>query len=439
MTRSASTHRPGIFISHCCKDKSPLDRDARSVRIRAARRIRDSIVKRLSHHFDVWLDRDRLEPGVEWHPELFRQLGYCDAAVILISQDTLASPWVRTEATILSGRYWRSQEPHRGPRIVPVLLEDINDARLAEFGFEPFRLLDFQAIGPCDSDEEYATSVAAAFADLTLAPADHAMRYWIKTLVHHLESAPLVGLEAAAEVLQIHPSDFADEQRIVRLAHTLLHTELDVAHNALLCVVDDLSMEAWERIVQLVTPVWVDLRAAHALLEASIRPERPAVLVIEGTEDQVVGEHYVARATCCSPRHRPISNVAALGEAAVDQALESYDNVIRRELHLDSLTDSRSIGERLRRAGRVPYVLVRRDGLTDSDFAELLQRLTSRYPDLLFILLPGRDAPAAQMNGSVSFQLVEPELSPERLESAMWNVRMLQTTKTPHRQEVNSS
>lgn len=105
-----------IFISHSCKDfEQPADNQdpeklARWRRLEFARVVRDKIVAGLrgappnGPGYKVLLDRDRLEPGDNWQAKLHGWLGTCDGAVLLLSEDSICSDWVRKEATILTWR-----------------------------------------------------------------------------------------------------------------------------------------------------------------------------------------------------------------------------------------------------------------------------------------------------------------------------------------------
>jgi hypothetical protein len=41
----------------------------------------------------VWFDRQRLEPGDEWELGIITALHACEAAVLLLTPEALASPW----------------------------------------------------------------------------------------------------------------------------------------------------------------------------------------------------------------------------------------------------------------------------------------------------------------------------------------------------------
>ena len=100
-----------IFISHSCKDLQPKDGDdPKSKRLTFAGLVRGKIVDSLGDPtpaglgYKVLLDKARLEPADNWRAKLHGWLGSCHGAVILLSEDSIASEWVRKEATILTWR-----------------------------------------------------------------------------------------------------------------------------------------------------------------------------------------------------------------------------------------------------------------------------------------------------------------------------------------------
>jgi TIR domain len=99
----------------------------RRARLTYAHRVRTLVKDRLeAAGFEVLLDVARLEPGDEWRAKLHFWLETCDAAVILLNPESMASPWVRKEADILMHRWTVSRsfesEGNRRLRIVPVFL-----------------------------------------------------------------------------------------------------------------------------------------------------------------------------------------------------------------------------------------------------------------------------------------------------------------------------
>ncbi|MGI3198701.1 toll/interleukin-1 receptor domain-containing protein [Streptomyces sp. GLT-R25] len=65
------------------------------------------IVPRLTERgYDVFTDVDKLRTGDCWHEVLYEEMYLCDAAIVLLGPETIAtSQWVRREADVLMGRH----------------------------------------------------------------------------------------------------------------------------------------------------------------------------------------------------------------------------------------------------------------------------------------------------------------------------------------------
>jgi hypothetical protein len=414
--------KPLIFISHSCKDFEPAldvsdpEAAARQSRLDLARDVRTAIVERLrAEEFEPWLDVERLDPGAEWRAELYLRIGCCDGAVILLNQETLASPWARYEASILANRYWLSREPFKGPRIVCVMVgEEIHSDQLRRCGWGPISLRELQYVRPQCTPEEYAEEVVRAFKDLRQMTSDQAMNLWVKDVKDCLRDVSEERLREAATQLKIRPEDFVDDRRVDRLAYTLLNADQATALAVMDSVAPPIDPFHWGWLVDLVSPIWVRPEAAHALLEAATRHD-PPVVAIERTDEQMVGLHYVRRATCCSSRYFPIKAPVPMGEWPVDKVVAAYDEQIVIEVG----RHWQQARERLSAAGRTYYVLLCRDGLPDEQLRDVVRQLTAKYPGLLLILMPGPEAPADCEHPVVR---IEPALEPVEVEEAKWYV-----------------
>lgn len=125
-----------VFISHSAKDAIADD-------------VLNKLYENLSQNFEVLLDRERLEPGVEWRLELFSWLERCHGAVILLSEDALESSWVLQESTILN---WR-RHYEKDFTLIPVLLPSVNQGRLETGWFSAIDLTRIQMVSGNNGDE----------------------------------------------------------------------------------------------------------------------------------------------------------------------------------------------------------------------------------------------------------------------------------------------
>jgi hypothetical protein len=84
-----------IFISHSSRDDD------------AARALRERLSQVLAHEpyqHTILLDETGIQAGNLWRPKLYRWLAECGGAVLMLTEQALASEWVKKEAAIL---LWR--------------------------------------------------------------------------------------------------------------------------------------------------------------------------------------------------------------------------------------------------------------------------------------------------------------------------------------------
>ena len=113
------SRRARVFISHSAQADDFADD------------LRRRLAKRLADDYDVLLDEDAIDPGDAWRTKLYRWLGTCDAAIILLNQGVIDNPdWVRFETHVVS---WR-REFDDDVVVIPVLLPGVTTAHLQEIG-----------------------------------------------------------------------------------------------------------------------------------------------------------------------------------------------------------------------------------------------------------------------------------------------------------------
>lgn len=95
--------KPRLFFSHSTRDGS------------AERKILTDLAKSLEKKYAILLDREALVPGEDWRPTINFWIRACDAAVILVTPESIESEYCQYEWAILS--YRRKQQ---GFLIIPV-------------------------------------------------------------------------------------------------------------------------------------------------------------------------------------------------------------------------------------------------------------------------------------------------------------------------------
>src|SRR4051812_36054495 len=92
---------PRVFISY-----SSVDRDV-------AHTFRD-LIEALG--YEVWMDTESIVPFREWRPSLVSGLEGADWLLVLISRNSVTSPWVKQETR------WAIE--HLPSRVIPIVLDD---------------------------------------------------------------------------------------------------------------------------------------------------------------------------------------------------------------------------------------------------------------------------------------------------------------------------
>ena len=116
-----------IFVSHSSKDRQLTDDVCALLRPSHAPE---------RWGYDVRVDQRELEHGKPWPKQLHVWMAGCHAALLLLTRNAVASPWVLKEATILSWRLSLDPSFH----LFTVLGPGVDDALLRENRYEPLHL-----------------------------------------------------------------------------------------------------------------------------------------------------------------------------------------------------------------------------------------------------------------------------------------------------------
>ncbi len=98
---TSRTHHKRVFISYSRADSATIDRLEAEL---------------ISYGFKTWVDRQHLEGGDKWAEKIEQAIQECDAVVVGLSPDAVASPWVTNEL-------FYAQQLEK--TIIPVLLHPV--------------------------------------------------------------------------------------------------------------------------------------------------------------------------------------------------------------------------------------------------------------------------------------------------------------------------
>ena len=281
-----------MFISHSANDDD------------GASAVLDLIRTGLSDkNYEVVVDRDVLKAGQEWSAVLYRELGQCDAAIVLLTPKALNSSWVRREVNILLWRRALGAPLH----IVAALMSGTTPEAVSEAGFTELEPLQ-AAKGSSASAIEIAEEVLSRFVDLPDAGADASpMCEWLKRIAAYLKQVrEPEALGRAANALGVDEESIAEvylPDGAVFLAHQFLsHDGLGDASRrdtarAIAAMVGRVDSSTLRELASDVIPTWVDGSAARNLLPA---PKKRSTVMLLNSFSADTAEHYICRAICCA-------------------------------------------------------------------------------------------------------------------------------------------
>jgi hypothetical protein len=367
--------KPRIFISYSSQET-------------AATAVRDALAAALeaSGSYTVLLDVITLEPGDRWRCRINLWLGACDAAVVLLSETALASPYVIYENSVLA---YRREVHDPDLLILPVLLGEVTLEALAKSGLGPAQLEEHQFVRgtPAAIVARIMERLGRArFGDQT--PSEKRARK-IADLLGKITDEEVLR-EAAVQLALDLPWMSAGGDLRMRLAIQLMSVGMEAATKPLLHLrpqVAELERTGWvQKMIELVASSWVDLRcvgripsiakgktAVRAFSVNACQWDAARMYVVCASADDPEGTWYVA--SCTGIVGEDDSELAGEIRRALVQKLSSTDEDLVSDL------------EALNTSEQPVIVGLDRAGVTD----EVLTRLRDReeFRHVCFFLLTG--------------------------------------------------
>ena len=397
-----------VFISHSAKEPAASAAlDELSTRLKAA-----------GH--TVLLDRDRLQPNMEWRQEIHTWMALCHATVVLFSPSALTSDWVKKEATITSWR--RSLDP--AFIFIPVLVPPVQRAHLETGDFGPLKLNEIQ-FGRSDDIGGIVDRITELIGPTATTPMDG----WITRLRSVLEqvrtkdAATFEKAAAAAGVdvpwdSALPPSD--------KLARRLIDADREAILAVIEIVADAVDDEqALAKMVEALVPAWVNLAAVVDVPQIAGRPTPPRTIVINGTASWV-GETYIKRAGFGTRRWEIVQANNVGGEDAdqqVDRIVDEILESVRGPLRLGSEAPLQAVLDQVSRLSTdFRFFAVIPFGLTLS--ADQVAALQERLQPFTLVLLTGLDPELAMVKDSNAVVLSPMLAAQDEADADLWIARL---------------
>jgi hypothetical protein len=387
-----------IFISHSSRD----DDAARALRERLSQ-----VLARKPYKHTILLDETGIRAGNLWRPKLYRWLAECGGAVLMLTEQALASDWIKKEAAIL---LWRQALGSRVV-VVPLLIGVTKDQ--VETAFPAIEVFErqYQEITDGADAGPVLKKVAAAFGQA--ADAEDRLGFWARALtsaVSYLDDISRAELARALEGLKGAWSDTPDGVPLI--VHALLHApsmwDVQTAVQPVLP-----SFQNPRKLVELVSPVAIPAEAAAGIMTACGRPLGDRVLVLTCTSP-LTAIRYIRRASCVDTFYRATDPPGTADEGGADTLFDDILETIARNLGAGGTDQAGRLAfvklamSKEDERGRIIQVLRSRsgpedDGLTRRVLLPLVARLRRELPHLVILVLawpPGQDDPALEIPGA---------------------------------------
>jgi hypothetical protein len=377
-----------------------------SVQLSLARRLHERLSATGCH---PRLDDLDISTSERWHQTLASWLSTCQVAVVLLSPDAIASPWVRYELSVLSHR----EHTERNMHLVLVYLGLSRDEVVTRPDFAPFRLAEIQSqhvYGPDLDDHELDGLVASidALAEVDVAPVERLVarvRHELRRAAPDRVSQAWVDLDATADDPWLGEID--DERRGFARAYCsipldrtyrglqTLAQDPDLTHDQLIDLVDYNVMTAF------------DSKAVERLRQAAVGEVRRA-LVTASTRaelvDVAVQTLYELHDTMFV--HRFEINGPITGLTPKDIA-EGLAHELRASIEMyDQGDPGEFLADMARRGHPVFAFLTSAAGIT----RDVLAQLEEQFPSVVFVVLSSPSRPMPQLAVALGVERAGPDV-----------------------------
>jgi hypothetical protein len=287
-----------LFISHSSADRNPTDKLIAALQGGGA----ETAATRPVNPFRELVDYQNLKAGDPWPRQLHEWMARCHAGLLLLTENSVKSPWVLKEATILSWRF--ALQPDfklfvvRSPEVTDVMLRD------AKFG--PLDLQGIQQIGVTDP-EAIAQIVRQNLPADEITPVTLFDRM-VTTLAALFEGVKPGPLRMIAEAIRVKGPDWdpdrnPKEQYVEAIAERLITENLG-QYNDISELIDALAQTAGAEtirdVLRHVAPIWVEGTVAGVLPPLTKCTPRGIAAINGKHVAKYTGQMYVSRAHALS-------------------------------------------------------------------------------------------------------------------------------------------
>jgi len=388
--------KPRIFISHSAKDDKKIQA------------VLDMLWAALcaADGYEVLLDVRTLRPGEGWRSRIDLWLDACDAAVVLLSESALTSPYVTYEMSVLAHR---SARFNPSLLIIPVVFGEVTPAALQKSYLYPAQLDERQFVR--GTPDEIVAKVFTRLGEVSFCKQTLAEKR-AKRLSDRLRGIPEDVLREAADEVQLHLPLAADDIRLHLALQMLGFGMSKEVREALKTLRPHIPEETRAtnvaEIIDLIAATWVDLRCSGRIPPIAKGEEEPLRAFGINARDQRVVNMYVLSASQEDKEGTwyLISCGGDLGEDLVGDLIRRVRSALRFRLNVVSDEDLNRELEVLDKDGQPVIVGLERPGITEA----VLGRLRSELPHVTFFLYRGETNREGEPLSPSMFEPLVPEL-----------------------------
>jgi hypothetical protein len=381
-----SESKPHLFISHATWQTNNNQRTIE---------IRQQLFQLLSKDWDVFVDKERLNPGAKWRPIILDRLSKAQAGIILFDKTAVEkSHWVKAEALIMCFRW--SIDPDF--QLIPVFLDDLKPEDEGFKAYQPFQLK--EVVFQFDDCHKTTAEISQKIVDnLHVDKAETAQTFygWMSAFENLLNTAEQNALLKAWGSLIDEKDEaisFDNENELRRAIVQLIHQSKPLET---LPAIKELRTaflnEQLEKIGKLIKAKWVENESVEVVFR-STRSPREKVTLIYFVPDMI--DNSLDLIDCLFDRLKSeCPSNYAIDKISVDTAAGDGDEAILA--HIEN-TIIKNLGSRIyppqseKNKQRILEKLSKRERSTicyiPRAFAksEILSELHQRYSELVFLV-----------------------------------------------------
>jgi hypothetical protein len=383
--------------------------------------------------FEILVDKDGTTIKDPWPIKLLRDLGTCDAAVVLLNEQALTVDNIYTESALLRWRYWSEKDF----KLIPICF---GKNTIKKLGIGLWTQLEFSET---EIINDLAESDVLESIKQKLSPLKKSSHRQSKTerreyeLAKCFETADEQYLKNALVEIGEHSGHKTTQFPIARrLAREVLIAGPGTFSHLLRNVAKGVESELLRFILEFISPSWVDLQTAGIISKVKHKKYPDRIFYLNGRFADT-GKMFIRQACHTDDLKLEWSIIEVMGKAG-ENALQGTLHEIRMELiekvgdtDIDSSdTDVEKvdafINETLSQTkdlyGPV-FVLFLSPLAEDGELIELVRRT---YPDLVIFILTGSAEITAQIKNSYTLKpLLDPNLEERALNDYRKNTALL--------------